>query len=93
MENRRKFLRNVTLTSLGVGVIPAIAKGSQNNSLLSVPPPPPCNPTTSDYYGEGPFYTPDAPFIGDDNFIAITKYNISHFYAMAVYYLSEELKI
>ncbi len=35
----------------------------------------------------------DLFFIGDDNFIAITKYNISHFYAMAVYYLSEELKI
>ena len=35
----------------------------------------------------------DHYFIGDDNFIAITKYNISHFYAMAVYYLSEELKI
>jgi membrane-bound lytic murein transglycosylase B len=35
----------------------------------------------------------DLYFIGDDNFIAITKYNISHFYAMAVYYLSEELKI
>jgi membrane-bound lytic murein transglycosylase B len=35
----------------------------------------------------------DINFIGDDNFIAITKYNISHFYAMAVYYLSEELKI
>jgi membrane-bound lytic murein transglycosylase B len=35
----------------------------------------------------------DSYFIGDDNFIAITKYNISHFYAMAVYYLSEELKI
>jgi LysM repeat protein len=34
----------------------------------------------------------DLYFIGDDNFIAITKYNISHFYAMAVYYLSEELK-
>tara|TARA_B100000767_G_C19745207_1_gene528165 strand:+ start:589 stop:1476 length:888 start_codon:yes stop_codon:yes gene_type:complete len=31
-------------------------------------------------------------FIGDDNFVAITKYNISHFYAMAVYLLSEELK-
>ena len=30
-------------------------------------------------------------FIGDDNFVAITKYNISHFYAMAIYYLSEEL--
>jgi LysM repeat protein len=35
----------------------------------------------------------DLYFVGDDNFIAITKYNISHFYAMAVYYLSEELKI
>jgi len=35
----------------------------------------------------------DINFIGDDNFIAITKYNISHFYAMAVYHLSEELKI
>jgi len=30
-------------------------------------------------------------FIGDDNFVAITKYNVSHFYAMAIYYLSEEL--
>ena len=32
----------------------------------------------------------DINFIGDDNFIAITKYNRSHFYAMAVYYLSQE---
>tara|TARA_B100000945_G_C20401469_1_gene607578 strand:- start:12 stop:899 length:888 start_codon:yes stop_codon:yes gene_type:complete len=31
-------------------------------------------------------------FIGDDNFIAITKYNRSHFYAMAIYYLAEEFK-
>ena len=34
----------------------------------------------------------DVYFIGDDNFVAITKYNRSHFYAMAVYYLSEEFK-
>ena len=31
-------------------------------------------------------------FIGDDNFRAIAKYNISDVYAMAVYYLSEEFK-
>ena len=31
-------------------------------------------------------------FIGDDKFVAITTYNISHFYAMAVYYLAEEFK-
>ena len=34
----------------------------------------------------------DKYFIGDDNFIAITKYNRSHFYAKAVYDLSIELK-
>jgi len=32
----------------------------------------------------------DLYFIGDDNFIAITKYNRSHFYAKAVYDLSLE---
>ena len=32
----------------------------------------------------------DIYFIGDDNFIAITKYNRSHFYAKAVYDLSLE---
>lgn len=32
----------------------------------------------------------DTYYIGDDNFIAITKYNRSHFYAKAVYDLSLE---
>ena len=31
-------------------------------------------------------------FVGDDNFRAIARYNISYVYAMAVYYLSEEFK-
>ena len=31
-------------------------------------------------------------FIGDDNFRAIARYNISDVYAMAVYYLAEEFK-
>ena len=30
-------------------------------------------------------------FIGTENFIAITKYNNSHFYAMVVYNLAREL--
>ena len=34
----------------------------------------------------------DSYFMGDDNFIAITKYNRSHFYAKAVYDLSLEFK-
>ena len=34
----------------------------------------------------------DLYFIGDDNFRAIARYNISDVYAMAVYYLSEEFE-
>ena len=34
----------------------------------------------------------DLHFIGDDNFRAIARYNISDVYAMAVYYSSEEFK-
>ena len=34
----------------------------------------------------------DLHFIGDDNFRAIARYNISDVYPMAVYYLSEEFK-
>ena len=34
----------------------------------------------------------DLHVIGDDNFRAIARYNISDVYAMAVYYLTEELK-
>ena len=34
----------------------------------------------------------DVYFIGDDNFIEITKYNLSHFYAKSVYDLSLEFK-
>ena len=30
-------------------------------------------------------------FIGTENFVAITKYNYSHFYAMVVYNLAREL--
>ena len=32
-----------------------------------------------------------AYFIGTENFVAITKYNYSHFYAMVVYNLAMEL--
>ena len=32
-------------------------------------------------------------FIGTENFVAITKYNYSHFYAMVVYNLARELSL
>lgn len=64
MDDRRKFLKNVALTGLSVGILPAVTKANTFRALKS--PPPPCNPTTLDFYGEGPFYTADPPFIGAD---------------------------
>ena len=55
-NSRRKFLRNTVLASLSAGLVPAIVKahpGSQETLT--------CDPTTLDYYGQGPFYTADAP--------------------------------
>lgn len=57
---RRRFLKNLSLASLSIGLVPAVAK-SQTNGNNS--PSRECFITTPDYYGEGPFYSPDAPMI------------------------------
>lgn len=67
MQNRRKFLKNMALTTISLSAIPSLAKGFSNNSSLQSAS---CNPTTQDYYGEGPFYTAGAPFLASNNFLA-----------------------
>ncbi len=57
-NSRRQFLKNIGITSLGVGLIP-------NLSLASYSPPSACDATTLDYYGEGPFYTANPPEISN----------------------------
>ena len=66
-KNRRQFLKNSSLTTLAIGLIPSLAKGenkesnltkkSQDASIVD------CEKTTLDYYGEGPFYTENPPTI------------------------------
>ncbi len=61
-NTRRQFLKNFSLASLSFGVIPAVAQSGLNqngktSAMLD------CNMTTLDLYGEGPFYTPNAPVI------------------------------
>jgi protocatechuate 3,4-dioxygenase beta subunit len=60
-ESRRQFLRNTTLTVLGVGLLPGLSKTSRAASANQD-----CNATTLDYYGQGPFYTPSAPLLTDN---------------------------
>jgi protocatechuate 3,4-dioxygenase beta subunit len=58
--NRRQFLRNTGLTTISLALLPDIVKSNatMNNKSLAA-----CNPTTLDYYGQGPFYTANPPAI------------------------------
>jgi len=57
-KDRRQFLRNTSLAVFSLGIIPTIAKTTPkpNSSKL-------CDEITEDYYGQGPFYTANAPLI------------------------------
>ena len=70
INNRRKFLKNVTLGSVAIGLTPLITKGESKEQSITPLPPVSCNPTTLDYYGEGPFYTANPPTIPSDNQLA-----------------------
>ena len=63
-DNRRQFLKNTSLSLLSVAVFPTILKSenstvllSKKNSVVN------CDQSTEDFYGQGPFYTANAPFI------------------------------
>ncbi len=65
-NNRRKFLKNTTLATLGLGLGTKVQAKPKTTS----PPAFDCNPTTQDYYGEGPFYTEGPPFLADNKLAA-----------------------
>jgi protocatechuate 3,4-dioxygenase beta subunit len=61
--NRRQFLKNTTLLTLGATVIGSeSAKANPEGND-------PCEKTTLDFYGQGPFYTVGAPTINDGLFV------------------------
>ena len=55
-KNRRQFLKNTALATLGLASLP-------NLKTQAKKPLPDCNPTTLDYYGQGPFYTENPPLL------------------------------
>jgi len=62
-KDRRQFLKNTTLATLAIGISPFIAKASTNADKCDDILEGGCNVLTEDFYGEGPFYTPNAPGI------------------------------
>jgi protocatechuate 3,4-dioxygenase beta subunit len=65
---RRQFLKNLSLAAISAGIIPTTLSGQSKDKNTSGDPDD-CFITTPDYYGEGPFYTPDAPFM-ENNMLA-----------------------
>ena len=60
-NSRRQFLINSSLGALSLGILPSVlkAKPRQTDTEAALD----CNPTTNDFYGQGPFYTAGAPTI------------------------------
>ena len=59
-DSRRQFLRNTSLAALSFGILPVIAK---TTALIKPNSPILCDESTEDAYGQGPFYTANAPSI------------------------------
>ncbi len=60
MSNRRKFLKNSALAAAAISSAPIMLSRSSKKSPNDFTG---CNPTTQDFYGEGPFYTENPPEI------------------------------
>lgn len=64
-KDRRQFLKNVSLASLAIGVLPNLGqaktlKATKEEAALM------CDKTTLDLYGQGPFYTENPPLVVDN---------------------------
>ena len=73
-DNRRQFLKNTSLSLLSVAVFPTILKSenstvslSKKNSVFN------CDQSTEDAYGQGPFYTANAPLIQNNQLADISE--------------------
>lgn len=73
-NNRREFLKNSSLSLLSVAAFPAILKGENaekplriKDSIFN------CAQSTEDAYGQGPFYTSNAPTIQNNQLANINE--------------------
>ncbi len=64
-KDRRNFLKNTALTALAIGASPILAKTNTRIDITKKDTENNCNALTEDYYGEGPFYTANAPIVNN----------------------------
>ena len=66
MKDRRSFLKNTALGTVAFGISTAAsAKGFKSKKDIVE-----CDPTTLDYYGEGPFYSDNPPMIEGNKLVS-----------------------
>ena len=68
-NGRRSFLRNASLAALSVGALTNVSTAKTANKETVGG----CNPTTADYYGQGPFYTAGPPDIINNQLAEATE--------------------
>ena len=73
-DNRRQFLKNTSLSLLSVAVFPTILKSESSTVSLSKKDTVfTCDQSTEDAYGQGPFYTANAPLIQNNQLADISE--------------------
>ncbi len=71
-KDRRQFLKNTSLAAIAAVTLPSAVKAAFNDENSSQPAAD-CNPTTQDYYGQGPFYSANAPSIVNNQLAAASE--------------------
>jgi len=87
-DNRRQFLKNTSLSLLSVAVFPTIIKAENSADLLSKKDSIfNCDQSTEDAYGQGPFYTSNAPTIQNNQLADVNEVGIPIIISGQVYNL------
>ncbi|MAO71928.1 MAG: hypothetical protein CMD02_05410 [Flavobacteriales bacterium] len=73
-NKRRQFLKNTSLSLLSASILPTIIKAENNPSNFTKKHSSySCNPSTQDIYGQGPFYTANAPTIQNNQLANVNE--------------------
>ena len=73
-DSRRQFLKNTSLSVLSVAAFPAILQSAPSSASLSMQNAKSlCDQSTVDWFGQGPFYTVNAPFIQNNQLADINE--------------------
>ncbi len=73
-DNRRQFLKNTSLSVLSIAAFPIILQSTSSPVSLSMKKSMSlCDQSTEDAYGQGPFYTANAPLIQNNQLADISE--------------------